>query len=323
MKIKKLMGLTLASVLILSGCSSTVKDNGKDVVASIDDKNILADDVYTSLSSSTSGQNSLFTFLITELVKTNFPVTSDMKENANDIITNIETGYKNQYGDEADTQLQSALASSGFKNLAAYKDSVIYSLQYSEFLKKYVKDNFDTVFEDYYKQEAPRFISLIKITMTDVDNPTDDEKAKLDEVKSLLKTDKNFADIASEYSDDNSASAKGNIGVVDSTAGLSSTYGSDVEKEALALESGKTTDAIKGTGGYYFLYCSSNDKDKIKTELKTVDIDSPLLVYDDYMVYLVFNTYEMKYANEDIEKQVKKIVDESLKTRDEQRGGKS
>ena len=52
-------------------------------------------------------------------------------------------------------------------------------------------------------------------------------------------------------------------------------------------------------------------------------MDSPLLVYDDYMVYLVFNTYELKYDDENIEKAIKEIVKESLDKRNEARGGKS
>lgn len=323
MKQKKLMGLALASLLILSGCSATVKDDGKDVIASIDGKNILANDVYESLAKSTAGENALFSYVLDQLVTAHFPVTSDMKDNASDIIKNIKANYSSQYGDNADTQLESALSSSGYKTIDDYEDSLVYSLQYSEFIKKYVKENYDEVFEDYFTTESPRYISLIKVSMSDVDSPTEDEQAKLDEVKSLLKTDKSFADIASEYSDDSTSSAKGNLGIVDSTSALSDTYGSDVEKAALALEEGKTSDAIKGEDGYYFLYCSSASKDTIKKELKSVDVDSPLLVYDSYMVYFVFNTYDIKYGNDDIKKKIETIVTEALKARDEQRGGQS
>lgn len=323
MKQKKLMGLALTSLLILSGCSSTVKDDGKDVIASIDGKNVLANDVYDSLAESTAGENALFSYVLDQLVTAHFPVTSDMKDNASDIIKNIKANYSSQYGDNADAQLESALSSSGYETIDDYEDSLVYSLQYSEFIKKYVKENYDKVFEDYYTTESPRYLSLIKVSMSDVDAPTEDEQAKLNEVKSLLKTDKSFADIASEYSDDSTNSAKGNLGIIDSTSALSDSYGSDVEKAALALEEGKTSDAIKGEDGYYFLYCSSTSKDAIKKELESVDIDSPLLVYDSYIVYLAFNTYDIKYGNDDIKEKIETIVKEALKTRDEQRGGQS
>ena len=236
MKQKRLVGLALASLLVLSGCSSAVKDNGKYVVASIDGQKIYADDIYKNLSTSTEGKKNLFTYVLDQLIRENFPVTSDMKENASNIASNLENNYKNQYGDDADAQLESALTQSGYKDIDAFKDSVVQSLQYSEFLKKYVKANFDEVFDDYYKMEAPRKMSLIKVTMSDPANPTDEEKAKLEEIQSLLKTDKSFEDIASQYSDDTTKSAKGNIGIVDSTAKLKDIYGEEVEKAALTLE---------------------------------------------------------------------------------------
>ncbi|MEG0367938.1 MAG: peptidylprolyl isomerase [Coprobacillus sp.] len=324
MKQKRLMGLALASILVLSGCSSsTVKIDGKDVVASIDGKNILADDLYKTMSSTGTGKTLLFSYVIDELVKEKFPVTKDMKEHAEEYVTSLENYYKNQ-GDTDGSQFKSALESSGYSTVDAFKENLIHSLQYAELKKTYIKDNFDTVFDDYYKVESPRIVSLIKVSMTDPASPTADEKDKLDEVKSLLKTDKSFADIASEYSDDsNTKSKKGNLGIVDSTSGLTSVYGEEIEKQALALANGKVSDPIKGTDGYYFLYCSSTDKATIKKELKTVDVDSPLLNYDDYMNYLIFNTYKFEYSDKDIESAIKTVVSDALKEREEARGDKS
>ena len=176
--------------------------------------------------------------------------------------------------------------------------------------------------DNYYQYANPRYISLIKVSMSDVENPTDQEKEKLEEVKSLLKTDKSFEDIASEYSDDDSKSAKGNIGIVDKTnTVISSTYGEDVLDKAMALKNQEVSDAIKGTDGYYFVKCTSNDKNKLKEDLKTVDVDSPLIAYDEYMTYLAFKTYNIKYEDKTIENQINKTIDDALKLREESRGG--
>ena len=78
MKQKRLVGLALASLLVLSGCSSAVKDNGKYVVASIDGQKIYADDIYKNLSTSTEGKKNLFTYVLDQLIRENFPVTSDI-----------------------------------------------------------------------------------------------------------------------------------------------------------------------------------------------------------------------------------------------------
>lgn len=320
MKGKRLCVLVLAGALLLGGCgTSGKKENGKYILSSIDGKTILADDVYNDLAITTSGKTSLFSYVLEQLIKENFPVTDAMKENAKDIINNVKANYKNQYGDEADAMLERQLASGGYESIEAYQDDLISILQQAEFIKKYVKDNFDKVFEDYYKQENPRIISLIKIAVNDIDNVSDDEKEKVEEVKKLLKTDKSFGDIAVSYSDDTSKSAKGNIGIVDSTVDLKSIYGENVESKALSLKQDEVSDAIKGNDGYYFLKCTNIDKETIKNELKTVDIESPLLSYDDYIIYFAFQSYDLKYENEDAKKAVQEVIDDALKARNEER----
>lgn len=320
MKGKQINGLILASLLVLSGCSTTVKEDGKDIIASIDGINISADDIYDIFSSKYVGQVSMFNYILKQLINENFPINDAMKKEAQDTIDTIVTNYKNQYGDDYESYLEKDLSSVGqYQNIDEYKQSLIDNLQYAEFKKKYVKENFDTVFDDYYKVEKPRMMSIIKVAVEDMENPTDEEKEKLKEVKELLKTDKSFGDIAKGYSDDTSRNANGYIGIVDSTLSLYNTYGDDVEKKAFSLKEGETSDAIKGNDGYYFLHCTSQDKETIKKELKNVDLTSPLLIYDDYIIYLAFNTYEIQYANDEIKKQIKEVVDDALKVRTEER----
>ena len=322
MKGKKLCAAALACLLALTGCSSSnvVKDGDKYVAATINGENILADDLYESLKSSSSGGTVLYDYVLNELINSKFPVTKDMEENAQTLIESIEANYEYSYGDEYVEYLESDLASEGYNSLDEYKTVLVETLQYSEFLKDYVKNNFDTVFEDYYTVESPRIISIIKVAMSDVDNPTDDESTKKAEVEKLLDTSKSFGEIASGYSDDESASAKGNIGIIDSTKGLSSLYGDDVEDKALSLKEGEVAYGIKGTDGYYYLQCTSTDKETIKKELTSVDLDSPLLVYDAYISYLVFNTYEIKYNDESIKELIDTVIKEALDAREESRG---
>ncbi len=324
MKTKKILGLMLMLTLVLTGCASSVPSvDGKDVVASIDGKDFFADDIYDTLSNTAAGKSALFSYMLDQLVTATFPVTSDMKAEADEIVDIIVANYENDYGSSAQTQLESALAYSGYSSMDDYRDALIYSLQYSEFIKKYVKDNFDEVFNDYFDVEAPRIVSIIKISMTDVEKPTDEEQDKLDEVKNLLTTSKSFGEIAKEYSDDSSNTSKGNIGVIDSTSNLSNLYGSDVEKEALSLKAGEVSGAIKGTDGYYFINCTSTDKDVIKSELKSVDIDSPLLVYNDYIIYDAFNTYEITFHSDEVKAMINDVLTDAENAKKEEREGNS
>ena len=87
----------------------------------------------------------------------------------------------------------------------------------------------------------------------------------------LISSSKSFGDIAKDYSDDTATKMnKGSLGVIDKTSSISSTYGSDVETKILALNEGETSEAIKGSDGYYFVTVTNTDKDTIKKSLKTV-----------------------------------------------------
>ena len=319
MKKGQLLVSLIAGTLLLTGCSSSSKsENGKDVLASIDEKSILADDIYDSLSSNTQGKTALFSFVLDELIKEKFPVNDDMKENAADMVKDIESNYKNQYGDDYEEYLQQQLAYGNYKDLDEYEEDLVYSLQYSEFIKKYVKDNFDKIYEDYYQYASPRKLSLIKVDASDVNNLTDEEKENLEEVKKLLKTDKSFGDIASSYSTDDSKSARGNIGIIDNKTSeeVLSLHGDDVAKKALELKEDEVSNEIKGSDGIYFLYCETTDKTKIKEELKTVDITSPLLTYDEFIVYLAFQSYDLKYDDKQTQQAIEEVINDALKERE-------
>lgn len=320
MKLKTVAAAIIAGGLVFSGCSGTVQENGKDVVASITDKNILADDIYASLLDTPTGEDALFNYALQQIIDAYFPIDNDMEEYADDAIENIQASYESNYGDDAESHLESALASSGFENLDDYREYLVQSLQYSAMVKDYVKNNFEEVFEDYYTTASPRKISLIKVAVDDMDNPTTEETEHLNEVKALLKTDKSFEEIAADYSDDNSASSHGNLGIVDSESELYSTYGDAVKEKALALKQGEISDIIKGDDGYYFLKCTCTDKETLKEELKTIDLESPLLAYDSYMIYLAFNTYELTYGDDEIKEMIENYVNDALETREESRG---
>ena len=330
MKLGKCAAALVVTSFLLTGCqnsSKTVKEDGKYVVASLNsgkkDKNIFADDIFNDVISTASGKSSYFNAVLQQLMDRKFPIDEDMETDANETVDQIQTYYENQYGDNAETQLQTALSSSGFNSLDEYRENMVRVYQRCNFLLAYVEKNFDEVFDDYYTQASPREASLIKVSMTDVENPTADETAKLSEVTALLSSSKSFGDIAKDYSDDtNTNKNKGKLGIVDTTSGLSQTFGSDVETKILALASGETSEAIKGTDGYYFVKVTSTDKDSIKKEIKKdLSIDTPLIAYDKYMSYIVYQSYNVKYDDKNTEKIINNVIDEALKERETSRGG--
>ncbi len=325
MKINK-MGIALVTTgLLLTGCSQSstvVEKDGKDVIASLTEKDIFADDLFTTMTDSSNSGSIYFEAVLQKLVDEKFPITKDMEIDADSRVESIELTYASNYGSEADVQLQLALEQSGFQDLDDYKQSLLSALQYSEFLQAYVDANFDTVLDDYYNLTKPRELQIVKISTVDVESPTAEEQAEIDEVKKLVESSKDFGELAAERSSDVSASNNGQIGIVDNTSGIGSTYGSEVETQAFLLNEGEvTSEPVKGTDGYYFIKCVSTNKDYIGDEIKGLGIDSPLISYDQYLVYLAFNSYQITYDDTSIETIMKTTIDEQLAARNELRGG--
>ena len=328
MKLKKCAAALLVSSCLLTGCSSSAKKvDSKYVVASLSKgnktKNIFADDLYKDVLDSSSKNSTVFNAVLQNLIDKKFPVNEDMEEDADTIISQIKSYYKNQYGDNYKSTLNQQLKSAGYTNMKQYREKMIKQIQYANFLLDYIDDNFDDVFNDYYQQCAPKYVSLIKISVSDTSSPTDNETSKLNEVKELISnTDKSFGDIAQDYSDDSTSSKKGSLGIVDSkdTSGIANSYGKDVFNAIEALSEGQVSDVITGDNGYYFVKVTSTDKKTLKKELKKTDIDSPLLAYDDYLQYVVYNSYKINYKDKDIKKIVQEVVNKALEERKTDRG---
>lgn len=324
MKLNK-YGIVIATAsFLLAGCggssTKTVKDDGKYVIASVTDKKIYADDVFTKLSDTTVGKNAYFNAVLQKIVDTNFPIDDAMKTDADLKITRIKLSYSNQYGTQGDQQLKDQLEASGYKDIEDYREALIKAVQYSTFLKHYVENNFDTIFDDYYDNAKPRMISIISIPVTNIESLSEEESAKINEITALLSTSKEFSEIATEYSGDSSATSGGNLGIVDTTSGLSSTYGDEVETTALSLNSGEVSQMLKGSSAYYFIKCTNTDKETIKAKLKNVDIESPLLSYDSYLQYFAFQSYKLDYKDDAIKTIIEGVIEKALKERETTRG---
>lgn len=326
MKLKSITASLIVSAFLLSGCSNsssiTQDSKGNDVVASLKKKNITADDIYDDIFNSSSGKTTLFQAALNKLVDVKFPINDDMETDADTIVKQIRNYYKNSYGDDYQSTLKSALEQTGYENMASYRQAMIEQIQYATFLLDYVDNNFDEVYEDYYQIASPRYVSIIKIDVADTSSITAEEQAVIDEVTNLLSTSKSFGEIAEDYSTDTSTNSnKGSLGIIDTSSDLSSSYGDDVQTQALALSEGEVSGAISGTDGVYFVRCDSVNKDDIKKELEDTDIDSPLIAYDNYMQYLAFQKYEFKYSDDDLKATVEKVISDALAERASSREG--
>lgn len=323
MNIKKYTAAIMVSSMLLSGCSSNSssirQEDGKDIVASLTDKNVFADEILNQLLNTNTGETAYFNAVLEELINTKFPVDEAMRIDADMIVDNTVAHYQSNFGENADAQLESYLTSNRWNSLDDFRNAVITSFQHVRFLEHYVNENYEEVFNDYYTHATPRVLSIIKVAMMDVENPTEEESAKLEEVNALVHTSKDFNEIASEYSDDSDTKKKdGHLGVVDTTTNLSS-FGNDIADMALSLEDGEISEPIKGTGGYFILKCNSNNEEEIKSRIKNLGIDSPLLSYDEFLVFIAFNSYSLTFESDEAEKIITDVINKALEQREESR----
>ena len=168
MKLKKCAAALLVSSCLLTGCSSSAKKvDSKYVVASLSKgsktKNIFADDLYKDVLDSSSNNSTVFNAVLQNLIDKKFPINEDMEEDADTIISQVKSYYKNRDGDNYKSTLNQQLKSAGYTNMKQYREKMIKQIQYANFLLDYIDDNFDDVFNDYYQQCSPKYVSLIKM----------------------------------------------------------------------------------------------------------------------------------------------------------------
>ena len=304
---KKIGASVLAFSILLTGCQKTTTGkvvDGQYALATINEEFFYADDIFKDLLDTKTGISVAYKLILEKLVKSKYPATDEMKTNAELICSQIEDSFAAGYGSMED-----------------YKETLIYSLQYAEFIDHYVQEHYDDIYADYKKVTSPRIISLIFVAAQDVENMTDEEKSKLDEVKKLLDLGKDFGETAKSYSaDTDTASLGGYYGLVDNTNDFTYSYGKDVLTAAMALNEGETSQAIKGINGYYFVHCDSVQDRDIEALIKNMTPDTnPLISYDQYMEYLVYQSYDIHYGNDEIKEDIENFIDEALKAREDAR----
>ena len=202
MKLGKCATALVVTSFLLTGCSNsnTVKEDGKYVVASLSkgksDKNIFADDIFADITNTNRGKSAYFEAILQKLMDDRFPTDKDMEIDASRTVEQIQTYYEAQYGDQAEDQIKTVLASSGYSTLDEYEKAMVQAYQKSNFLLDYVKNNFDEVFDDYYTYATPRFASIIKVSIADSENPTQEETAKIEQISAALAYGTSFGEVA-------------------------------------------------------------------------------------------------------------------------------
>lgn len=313
---KKILGVSLACMFLLSGCGKAKLTNGEEAVTTFKEGGISAEALYDSLKNK-YGIETLIDLIDTDLLEREYDKTTDETKYINNYVKSIKTSVK-----ENDYDLESYLTYYyGVKTIDELEE--YFRLNYrrqlwmDDYAKTVVKDK---EMETYYKDMTIGDIDLswILITVDAKSNDTDDIKNKADaealatakEVIKKLDTGTSFAEAAKQYSKD-TATAK-NGGKIDQKINRGDIADNLIE-EAIKLDVNKYSKTpIKTTEGYAILFINGKDEkpeynDETKEEIKNT-IASELVENDNGTLYLesleaLRSKYEMTFKDSKLSKE--------------------
>lgn len=283
--------------------------DGKDVIASVADQNIFADDIFESIKT-TSADSYLYQKFQDAVANETIETTDDIKSEAKLQQEQTEEYFKSNDPTNYKTTLQSQLEAIGYSDLGEY---CLTSTKVQKLLSNYMDEHMDELFTPIYKDKNGRIVSHILVIMKDSKNPSEEEKAKVENVDKALKEGKSFADVAKEYSDDSSAAAGGLIGYSDNDSNLVEEF----KKTALSLKKGEISDWVKVSSdnyqGWHKIIVLETDKDaimKYEDDADTVKnqlyqaIMSANENLDKKIVWEAAKKLDITYGSDDIKKQL-------------------
>ena len=249
----------------------TVKNkqiDGKYVAYTIDGEPVYADDLYNSLYAyQNNGASQVMVNYERQVFNTAYETTDEMKNRAAISVANIINSYSKDY---LDKYLRSVGYSQGFEEMDKY---YIDSMKQELLIKEYVLAHQDELLSDLGTNPRLIYHILVRCETSEVTdeqgnviayeaNPTDEQKAKLDEILEALKAeDSSFEYTAYTYSDDGSKERGGYIGLINEEN--STMYDQMFAKAALALADGEVSEPIVSQFGYHIIKNAGTSADKL------------------------------------------------------------
>ena len=285
------------------------KVDGKDVVASIGDTNYFADDLYLELygdesSASSAGTQVLFSYFERAVVDAAISVDDEMKTQIATAVTSVKQSYA---GQEATllTQLQAA----GYSSLDDLEAYFTHYYKMQKLIGDAYAEDLENLFTPIYEEKKPRVVSHILVKISDFDNITEEEQAKLDAVDKALADGEDFAEVAKDYSDDGSASDGGNLGYMDADTN----FVSEFKEAALAAEKGVVTDWIRTEYGYHKILVTETDKEALMNDESIRDdiyaaIESANPDLNAQIIWEAGQKLGVEFANENVENAIKSYL---------------
>ena len=217
---KKLVIITSCFLMLLTtACGSNPKlENGEEVIASVDGKEITADELYNDLKSS-YGYDSLLNMIDLYIAEKEIETTKELEQYTQEVVD-----YYKQYAEMLQVDFETFLATYvGLPNISTeeeFYDYVMKDRKLTLVIERQIKESFtDKDIEKYYNENYSERLTVRHILIEIEESDKDGEKAlkqAKDLIKKLEKADKDkvekkFIELAEEYSDDSSYSNGGLI----------------------------------------------------------------------------------------------------------------
>ncbi len=219
--------------------------DGKDIVYSIGDKNVTADEFYDDMFEEVSAEG-IFMFVQKAVLEAVVETTDEMKTQAATDAATVITQFQSQYGTEYKSVLTSILRQYGYNDYNDLEAFMLLSARSSVYE--------DTLFSDKFDELKPRLLSHILVSMEDSNNPTAEELAIMSEIDAALAAGTDFGDVAYQYSDDSSYESYGYLGYSD----VNTSYVPEFLAASLALNEGEMSDWVKTDYGYHLIFCDAS-----------------------------------------------------------------
>lgn len=283
-------------------------DNGKDVVATFNGKNITADDLYNELYENGNGNSILNIRLQAAVIDESVKTTKEIKETAKkekELITQQIEAQASQSGMSVEDGIKDTLARVGMQ-----EDEFDYFCLIQAKMKKIQDDSFAKICKD----NQGRTVSHIIVQMKDADNPTEEEMKVIKQIEKELKT-MSFEEVAKKHADTGDASAPngGYLGYMDKNTAFVESF----KTAALKLKKGEVSDWVKGKSesynGWHLIRVEETDPKTIQKDDKAQQSISQQIaqnypnVIQDFVVDAA-KKLKFEYANDDIKKDVESFL---------------
>lgn len=276
--------------------------DGQDIIYAINGDRLTADEFYETYYKQNGTQ------LVASLVRiqiadktvtfTDDEIATYKTEAASILEQYVSYGY-------SEDDIQNSMQKSGYKS---WEDYYISSKKVDKIIQDYVDVNQDTYFPEFLEKKTPRIVSHLLISMTDPENPTEEELSRVKVVEEAIAAGETFDTVAFKYSEDeNTRINNGSIGYLDSD---DTTYVTEFRTAALALNEGETSEWVKTKYGWHLIHIDSESYDDLKAE---TDFYSAIISYysDDNLsgkaMWEKFETLEITFTDETLKDKIKEI----------------